>query len=264
MALPLLLQYPRTTKGILEFLPLDKVWMKIFLTITNLTGQGLTNRCIYWRPVRMLLEPLNPKFHSGFEALCLSYNASFIEASIVNRTWTFCALQVQPLIFWDVIQYTTLYYIFFQICILADIPLSFLLDQFQLLLVINSSERSRIVFWNILWNKVLSRRPEISLLLVGESPMHCNGDRIYPGLGGCADGAWKIWGGRVGAIQRRSCTSYSTYAQPWCGRIWSPCSVIDVLGWPDQWSSSQRMFSFPTRSNLALVMSGQGDQTGNV
>ena len=91
------------------------------------------------------------------------YNASFIEASIVNRTWTFCALQVQPLIFWDVIQYTTLYYIFFQICILADIPLSFLLDQFQLLLVINSSERSRIVFWNILWNKVLSRRPEISL-----------------------------------------------------------------------------------------------------
>ena len=170
MALPLLLQYPRTTKGILEFLPLDKVWMKIFLTITNLTGQGLTNRCIYWRPVRMLLEPLNPKFHSGFEALCLCFNASFIEASIVNRTWTFCALQVQPLIFWDVIQHTTLYYIFFQICILADIPLSFLLDQFQLLLVINSSERSRIVFWNILWNKVLSRRPEISLLLVGESP----------------------------------------------------------------------------------------------
>ena len=104
MALPLLLQYPRTTKGILEFLPLDKVWMKIFLTITNLTGQGLTNRCIYWRPVRMLLEPLNPKFHSGFEALCLCFNASFIEASIVNRTWTFCALQVQPLIFWDVIQ----------------------------------------------------------------------------------------------------------------------------------------------------------------
>ena len=77
MALPLLLQYPRTTKGILEFLPLDKVWMKIFLTITNLTGQGLTNRCIYWRPVRMLLEPLNPKFHSGFEALCFLLQCLF-------------------------------------------------------------------------------------------------------------------------------------------------------------------------------------------
>ena len=96
-----------------------------------------------------------------------SYKASVIAASIVEQTFPFCALKIQPLILWDVIQYTTLYYILPNLYFRWN-PVIFstwsIPSVFQLLLVIRFEWAQSFCVWNILWNKLLSRRPEWSFI----------------------------------------------------------------------------------------------------
>ena len=130
----------------------------------NLMWQGLTNQCIYWRPVFrvwMLLEPLNPKFHSGFATLCLhptrplksSLDCQTNLTHLCSPNSNIDLVRRDPI--YNLILYSSKFVFSLKSCFLFYLINS---ERIQLLLVIRFEWTQSFCVLKYLWNKVLSRQ----------------------------------------------------------------------------------------------------------